>query len=138
MLQNQQKHIRYCHYFSFTHRFYLQYRQCINQKTNINVSELIIRLFAGFTEPDSISWFNKASAGMILSFLLNWSLVTNYSGFYLTFIWMALAFFMNMAYLSVLRNQLIRPQFQKPINTLEEAEYVTKPMFVPVSMGYVL
>lgn len=43
---------------------YERYDPSMLQRKNITTSEMIIRLFAGFTEPDNISWFSKKSAGI--------------------------------------------------------------------------
>ena len=42
---------------------------------------------------------------------------------------MILALFMNMAYNTVLRSHLIKPTFEKPIDSLQQVDYINKPVF---------
>ena len=69
-------------------------------------SQLLVRLVAGFTEPDNENWFTKFSTGKCLMLL-----------------WSVSAFFLISIFTMDLRSKLIVPEMEKPIDTIQDIDF---------------
>ena len=78
-------------------------------RMDLELSQIMVRLWAGFTEPDDEKWFIKFSTGRCL--MLLWSLS---------------AFFLTSIFTVDLRSKLIVPEMEKPINTIQDIDFLTK------------
>ena len=81
-----------------------------NIKSNLEVSQIVLRLSAGFTEPDDEAWFKNYSAGK-----------------FIMLVYSVASFFIVSLYNVDIRAKIIVPEMEKPIDTMNDIDFrVTK------------
>ena len=83
-------------------------------KADVGVSRIIVRLLAGFTEPDNIGWFSRHFS----------------TGRYLMALWFAFSFFIINIYCIDLRSKLIVPEMESPINSNDDIDFTTTKIII--------
>ena len=86
----------------------------------IDNMDFFIRTFASFTEPESLKWFPKYSAGKTVCFFFCYNLVQILpliTGKIIVATWVFLSLAMVFFYQSLLRSFLISPAYEKKIDT---------------------
>lgn len=82
-------------------------------KSNLEISQIVIRVSIGFTEPDNEGWFRGYSTGrMIMS------------------LWFIASFFLISFYAMDLRAEIIAPDFEKPIETINDIDFATTKIMI--------
>ena len=87
-------------------------------RSDLDTWQIMVRLWAGFTEPDDEVWFRKFSTGKFLMLL-----------------WSISAFFLMAIFNVDLRAKLIAPEIEKPIDTIQDIDFARQKILLEYDEG---
>lgn len=110
-------------------------------KQNVTSSDILVKVVLGIVEPQNFNWFvtkTISSGDIILNYTINtFTILVIFTHLVsiLYFTWVFCNTFLPLFYTTVLRSFLIRPQLEKPVDTLEDTNYNTMPVYISFTTG---
>ena len=91
-------------------------------RANLDISQILIRLLAGFTEPDDEGYFKTYSTGynVTLRTTLKMCTINHLLGRFLMFVWFLSSFFLASLFSMDLRSIMISPLMEEPVEGVSD------------------